>query len=85
MQGGEIGGAAAGALRQHGPAGGLVGGDEGPEEQVGGRPRREAEQRTVALRRLGGDAQEVLGLDDAVARLAAEATAPDLRNGPAPR
>jgi threonyl-tRNA synthetase len=47
--------------------------------------RREAEQRTVALRRLGGDAQEVLRLEDAVARLAAEATAPDLRNGLAPR
>ncbi len=47
--------------------------------------RREAEQRTVALRRLGGDAQEVLGLEDAVARLADEATAPDLRNGLAPR
>ena len=40
--------------------------------------RREAEQRTVALRRLGGDAQEVLALDDAVQRLAAEATPPDL-------
>jgi threonyl-tRNA synthetase len=40
--------------------------------------RREAEQRTVALRRLGGEAQEVLGLEDAVARLAAEATPPDL-------
>ena len=40
--------------------------------------RREAEQRTVALRRLGGEAQEVLALDDAVARLAAEATPPDL-------
>ncbi len=47
--------------------------------------RREAEQRTVALRRLGGEAQEVLGLEDAVARLAAEATPPDLRNGLAPR
>ena len=47
--------------------------------------RREAEQRTVALRRLGGDTQEVLGLEDAVARLAAEATPPDLRNGLAPR
>ncbi len=47
--------------------------------------RREAEQRTVALRRLGGDAQEVLGLEEAVARLAAEATPPDLRNGLAPR
>ena len=47
--------------------------------------RREAEQRTVALRRLGGDAQEVLSLEDAVARLAAEAAAPDLKNGLAPR
>jgi threonyl-tRNA synthetase len=41
--------------------------------------RREAENRTVALRRLGGDAQEVLALDEAVRRLAAEATPPDLR------
>ncbi len=41
--------------------------------------RREAEERTVALRRLGGDAQEVLSLVDAVARLTAEATPPDLR------
>jgi threonyl-tRNA synthetase len=41
--------------------------------------RREAEQRTVALRRLGGDTQEVLALDEAVRRLAAEATPPDLR------
>ena len=40
--------------------------------------RREAEARTVALRRLGGEAQEMLGLGDAVARLAAEAAAPDL-------
>ena len=40
--------------------------------------RREAEGRTVALRRLGGEAQEVLPLDDAAARLAAEATPPDL-------
>ena len=41
--------------------------------------RREAEARTVAVRRLGSDAQEVLPLDDAVARLAAEATPPDLK------
>ncbi|HEY0203734.1 MAG TPA: threonine--tRNA ligase [Acetobacteraceae bacterium] len=40
--------------------------------------RREAEGRTVALRRLGGEAQEVLPLDEAVARLAAEAMPPDL-------
>ena len=41
--------------------------------------RKEAETRTVALRRLGGQAQEVLSLDEAVARLASEATPPDLR------
>ncbi len=41
--------------------------------------RREAENRTVALRRLGSDAQEVLPLDQAVSRLAAEATPPDLK------
>jgi threonyl-tRNA synthetase len=40
--------------------------------------RREAEKRTVALRRLGGEAQEVMPLDEAVARLAREATPPDL-------
>jgi threonyl-tRNA synthetase len=40
--------------------------------------RREAEQRTVALRRLGGEAQEALPLDEAIGRLAAEATPPDL-------
>jgi threonyl-tRNA synthetase len=41
--------------------------------------RREAEQRMVALRRLGGAAQEVVALDEAARRLAAEATPPDLR------
>jgi threonyl-tRNA synthetase len=41
--------------------------------------RKEAEQRTVSLRRLGGEAQEVLPLADAVARLVSEATPPDLR------
>ena len=40
--------------------------------------RKEAENRTVALRRLGGDAQEVVGLDEAVARLRLEAMPPDL-------
>jgi threonyl-tRNA synthetase len=40
--------------------------------------RKEAEARTVALRRLGGDAQEVVSLDEAVARLAREAAPPDL-------
>ncbi len=41
--------------------------------------RKEAEQRTVALRRLGGEAQTILPLDHAVALAAAEATPPDLR------
>jgi threonyl-tRNA synthetase len=40
--------------------------------------RKEAEDRTVALRRLGGAAQEILPLDQAVALLKAEATPPDL-------
>ena len=40
--------------------------------------RKEADMRTVALRRLGGEAQETLPLAEAVARLAAEATPPDL-------
>jgi threonyl-tRNA synthetase len=39
--------------------------------------RREAEQRSVALRRLGSDGQEVIGLEAAVALLAEEAKAPD--------
>jgi threonyl-tRNA synthetase len=42
--------------------------------------RKEAENGTVALRRLGSPAQEVVPLADAVARLAREATPPDLRN-----
>ncbi len=41
--------------------------------------RKEAEARTVAMRRLGGLDQEMLGLDAAVAALALEATAPDLK------
>jgi threonyl-tRNA synthetase len=41
--------------------------------------RREAEQGQVALRRLGSDAQEVIGLEAAVAMLAREAEAPDVR------
>ncbi|WP_439579501.1 threonine--tRNA ligase [Elioraea sp.] len=41
--------------------------------------RKEAEARTVALRRLGGEAQQIVPLDSAVAALAAEATPPDLR------
>ncbi len=42
--------------------------------------RKEAEARSVALRRLGGAAQEVVPLEAAVARLAAEATPPDLKD-----
>lgn len=38
---------------------------------------REAEGRQVAVRRLGGKAQEILALDDAVHRLGTEALAPD--------
>jgi threonyl-tRNA synthetase len=42
--------------------------------------KREAEERTVALRPLGeGARQEVLGLEEAVARLSKEALPPDLR------
>ena len=41
--------------------------------------RKEAENRTVALRRLGGSAQEIVSLAEAVARLAHEATPPDLK------
>jgi threonyl-tRNA synthetase len=41
--------------------------------------KREAEERTVSLRRLGVQQQEVLPLDTAVQRLADEAVAPDRR------
>jgi threonyl-tRNA synthetase len=41
--------------------------------------RKEAEQRTVALRRLGGSTQEVLPLEAAVRQLADEAMPPDVR------
>ncbi len=41
--------------------------------------RKEAEERTVAIRRLGGAAQEILPLADAIALLKTEATPPDLR------
>jgi threonyl-tRNA synthetase len=41
--------------------------------------RKEAEERTVALRRLGGEAQTVLSLDTALAALSEEAKAPDLK------
>jgi len=41
--------------------------------------RREAEERTVSVRRLGSQGQEVVGLDEMIARLKEEATPPDLR------
>jgi threonyl-tRNA synthetase len=45
--------------------------------------RREAENGQVALRRLGGAAQQVVSLDEALAMLTREATAPDLARLPA--
>ena len=41
--------------------------------------RKEAEQRSVALRRLGGEAQDIMPLDQAISLLIAEATPPDQR------
>jgi threonyl-tRNA synthetase len=41
--------------------------------------KREADEGTVALRTLGAEHQKVLGLDEAIALLKAEATPPDLR------
>jgi threonyl-tRNA synthetase len=43
--------------------------------------RREAEKREVALRRLGGNEQEVLALDEALNRLKAEARPPAGKSG----
>ncbi len=44
--------------------------------------RREAELRTLAVRRLGGSAQEVMALDEAVASLREEAAPPHGRTAP---
>lgn len=41
--------------------------------------RKEAEDRMVALRRFGGDAQQLVALDEAIGALVQEAMAPDLR------
>ena len=41
--------------------------------------KKEAEAQTVALRRLGGEAQEMLSLTEATTKLAAEVLPPDLR------
>ncbi|MEM8643482.1 MAG: threonine--tRNA ligase [Pseudomonadota bacterium] len=41
--------------------------------------KREAEQGTVSVRRLGSQKQEVMSLDDAIAMISAEAIAPDVK------
>ena len=41
--------------------------------------KREAEERKVSVRRLGSQEQQVMGLTEAVAALADEATPPDLK------
>ena len=41
--------------------------------------KKEAAERTVSIRRLGSDGQQVMKLDEAIAMLKAEATPPDLR------
>jgi threonyl-tRNA synthetase len=40
--------------------------------------RKEAEDKTVALRRLGGEAQDIVGLEEALRAISLEATPPDL-------
>ncbi len=40
--------------------------------------RREAENRLVAIRRLGGEAQEIVALDDAITRLVSDAAVPSI-------
>jgi threonyl-tRNA synthetase len=41
--------------------------------------KKEAESRTVSIRRLGSDKQRIVGLDEALAELVNEAVAPDVR------
>jgi threonyl-tRNA synthetase len=41
--------------------------------------RKEAAERTVSIRRLGSEGQQVMGLDAALAALAEEAVPPDVR------
>ena len=43
--------------------------------------KREAEERTVALRRLGGKNQEILALDEAIHTLLSEAESPAAARG----
>jgi threonyl-tRNA synthetase len=42
--------------------------------------KKEAAERTVSIRRLGSEAQHVMGLDAALTALAQEAVAPDLQS-----
>ncbi len=44
--------------------------------------KREAEERKVSIRRLGSQAQSVVGLPEAIAELAKEAVPPDLKRAP---
>jgi threonyl-tRNA synthetase len=46
--------------------------------------KREAEERTVSVRRLGVQEQKVLPLDEVIATLAAEAVPPDLKRSKRP-
>ena len=48
---------------------------------LSGKGRKEAESRAVSIRRLGSQEQKVVGLDEALAALAEEAVAPDVRRG----
>ncbi len=43
--------------------------------------KKEAETRAVSIRRLGSQEQKVVGLEQALAELAAEAVPPDVRRG----
>ena len=43
--------------------------------------RKEAAERTISMRRLGSQQQTAMGLDDALALLADEAVAPDVKRG----
>ncbi len=46
--------------------------------------RKEAEERTVAMRRLGGQAQTMLSFTEALEGLVREATPPDIARSGAP-
>jgi threonyl-tRNA synthetase len=47
--------------------------------------KREAEEQTVSIRRLGSQAQETLPLNEAIKRISVEAVPPDLARGKEPR